>query len=391
MTVRAAYARPTLDPLVLGPLLAVVLFGVVMVYDATSSSVPADASYLRYFGAFQSQMVFAAIGFALMVGIALTPARLIDALAAPFFCVSVVACLALFVPGVASGPEGIRRWIQVGPITVQPSEFLKPALALMIARVVTWPGIDLRTSVRSYAWPAGLALFCFLIVEREPDMGTGLVLLAIAISVFFLAGARIKHLLAGSALMMVGLAIAIKLLHFRSGRIPAFFDPEGHRWTTGFQIVHSLVAVARSGLAGVGFGLGVGKTILPVAGSDYVFATVAEELGLLGSVFVIGGLVFVIMRLLQIASRAPHRRMRLAAGGICLGLAAQVLLNIAVVTNCLPSTGVPLPFISDGGSSMVASLMSVGIVLSLGQARPDPGVAAMDGLSDSPARRGAVA
>lgn len=191
--------------------------------------------------------------------------------------------------------------------------------------------------------------------------------------------------------MMVGLAVAIKLLHFRSGRIPAFFDPEGHRWTTGFQVAHSLIAVARSGLAGAGFGLGVGKTVLPVAGSDYVFATVAEELGLLGSVLLIGGLVFVIMRLFQIASRAPHRRMRLAAGGICLGLAAQTLLNIAVVTNCLPSTGVPLPFISDGGSSMVASLMSVGIVLSLGRPRPDPGVAAMDGVSTSPARRGAVA
>ncbi|MCX6358735.1 MAG: FtsW/RodA/SpoVE family cell cycle protein [Armatimonadetes bacterium] len=391
MTVRRTYAGPSLDLWVLAPLSLVVLFGVVVVYDATSGSVPADASYLRYFSAFQSQMLYAAIGFVLMVGIALTPARRIDALGTPFFCASMLACLALFVPGVASGPEGIKRWIQVGPITVQPSEFLKPALALMIARVVTWPGIDLRASIRSFAWPAGIALFCFLAVEREPDMGTGLVLLAIALAVFFLAGARIKHLVTGSALAMVGLAVAIKLLHFRSGRIPAFFDPEGHRWTTGFQIVHSLVAVARSGVAGVGFGLGAGKSVLPVAGSDYVFATVAEELGLVGSVLVIGGLVFVIMRLLQIASRAPDRRMRLAAGGICLGLAAQVLLNIAVVTNCLPSTGVPLPFISDGGSSMVASLMSVGIVLSLGQSRPDQESVAVDGLSSRPARRGAVA
>lgn len=391
MSVRGSYARPSLDLRVLLPLAAVVLFGVVAVYDATSGKVPADASFYSYLSVFQSQLIYAGIGFALLVVIGLTPARITDVLATPFFALSLLACLALFVPGVVPKDADVRRWLHFGPITVQPSEFLKPALALMLARIVTWPGVDLRATVRAFAWPAGLALFCFVIVERQPDMGTGLVLLAIAFGVFFLAGARIRHLVAGGAVMMVGLAIAIKLLHFRSGRIPAFFDPEGHRWTTGFQVVHSLIAVARSGLAGAGFGLGVGKTVLPVAGSDYVFATVAEELGLLGSALLIGGLVFVIMRLFQIASRAPLRRMRLAAGAICLGLAAQTLLNIAVVTNCLPSTGVPLPFISDGGSSMVASLMSVGIVLSLGQARPDPGVAAMDGLSDSPARRGAVA
>ncbi len=297
--------------------------------------------------------------------------------------VSVVLLILVFVPGIRAVFAGAHRWIRF-PITgvFQCSEVAKIGLILYLAhcgasgkyRVRKWSGLGPRVAV---------LLLLFVMIVVEPDMGTGLVIMAIGFSMLIASGARARHLgiLAGS---LVGLVVVGVIMEpYRMGRLIAFTNPAAHYHGSGYQIVHSLLALGSGGLYGNGLGRGIQKLFyLPAGHTDFIFATIGEEGGWVGAVLIILLFWLLVYRGLAIAHKTKDPFGMLLAVGITTMIGMQALLNIAVVTASVPATGVPLPFISYGGSSLVITLIAVGVLVNISKhpdtAPPGEGVKSRD-------------
>ncbi len=263
-------------------------------------------------------------------------------------------------------PLGVEdRWVRVGPILFQPSEFLKCGLIVALA----WYLPRTKSSTQSIAgFLKGLAWVgaCALLVMAQGDLGTTLIVLLIGVGMLAVANVRVTHLLALGCLLVLLLGLAVKLEPYRLNRIPAWTHPWANAKGVAKQTVHALHAIGAGGLKGVGIGQGLEKYHLPEAPhTDFVFATVAEETGIVGPALIMALYIALATLGVQIAllSRDPFGR--LAAMGGVIFLCGQAALNIAVATNTVPCTGIPLPFISYGGSSMVAGAVVFGLLSSL--------------------------
>jgi len=280
--------------------------------------------------------------------------------------VCVMLCL-VWVPGVGIKDNGSNRWLGSGAFRFQPSEFAKLAVILFLAAVCSRRGYPIRDLRKGLAPPLVALLFVTLLIEREPDLGTAVVVLLTGAGVLYLAGARLRHLTATLAVMAVVGTGVIALHGYRGGRFTSWLDPYGTRRGLGYQVFQSLMGVIPSGLLGVGIGEGSQKYYLPAANSDYIMATVFEETGLLGASVVIGAFAALVALSFAVARRAADRFGMLVASGIGLALGLQAALNLAVVTNTIPSTGVPLPLVSYGGSSLLVTMFGIGLLLSVAQ------------------------
>lgn len=284
---------------------------------------------------------------------------------------SVVGLIALMIPGLAQSSHGATRWIQLGPLSVQPAEILKLALILYLAVWFERRQDDVRSlwdSVLPFAIMVGAA--CFVIVVLQRDMGTMMVLALAALGMFYAAGMKISHLgviLGGGAL--AGWA-AIALFPHRLSRVATFLDPKcsdpKYALDSSLHICQALLGVGSGGI----FGLGLGHSIqvygyLPEAANDSIFAIIAEEFGIIGSLAIIGLFGLLVYRGLKVARAAPDMFSRLVAVGISLWLLFQAIINIGAMLSLVPLTGIPLPYISYGGTSLVISLFATGILLNI--------------------------
>jgi cell division protein FtsW len=292
-------------------------------------------------------------------------------LAVPLLVLSLGLLLAVYVPHVGMTLNGARRWVGFGPISFQPSEFAKLSivvyLSALLAKNLEGRGYNIRHFQDGLLAPLMVVGLFALLVEREPDLGTAFVMGLTAVSLFFLAGARMRHIVAilGAGATFI---ILVSLLHgFRGGRLTGFLHPNEHADTLNYQPLHGLRAVGSGMLTGVGIGAGREKFYLPEANTDYIFATVAEETGLLGSLTVIGLLMIVSWRARVIARNTRDAFGSMLAAGIGAMISWQAIINIAVVTGSMPATGVPLPFISFGGTSLIFTLAGIGILLNIAQ------------------------
>ena len=355
----------TVDKWLFSATVGLALFGVVMVYSASAIiAVQENHSQFHYV---LKQGIWTLIGFgAMFVMMRFDYQRLNRGwIVYGLLLVTVLLLLAVFAfPPV----NGARRWIKLSGFSAQPSELAKLALAIFVAYVIERRAGDERSFWKTFV-PCMFALAIFAgLVAKEPDLGTALMLAIIAFAMCFAGGVRPRHLALATvpALLLVGAMLIFT--PFRMRRLVAFINPWADAQGTGYQVVQSLIAVGSGGQHGLGFAQGRQKLLfLPFAHSDFIFAVIGEELGLIGALIVIFVFAVFLWRGMRAALRAPDRFGMLLGIGIVIGIVAQALLNMSVVLALLPTKGIPLPFISYGGSSLVPTLAGVGILLNISQ------------------------
>ena len=344
---------------------ALALFGVIMVYSA-SAIVATGENHSQYFYVLR-QGVWTLIGLgAMLAGMRFDYGRLRSPLIANGL---IITAIVLLVAVFAFPPiNGARRWIRFAGFSMQPSEISKLALAIFLARFLERRAGREGEFWRTFLPSAAVTGLLALLVVAEPDLGTAMMLAVICAVVLFTAGARLRHMALAAAPALVGVAGLLIFVPFRMRRMTAFLDPWADPQGTSYQVVQSLLAVGSGGVNGLGFTQGRQKMFfLPFAHSDFIFAVVGEELGLLGGLAVIALFGLLLWRGMRAAMRAPDRFGMLLGVGIVTGIVAQALFNMSVVLAMLPTKGIPLPFISYGGSSLVPTLFAVGVLLNISQ------------------------
>jgi len=341
------------------------LFGVVMVYSA--SAIIAVQENHNQFHYVIKQGVWTLIGFAAMFLTMRFDYQRLNRrwIVYGLFLVTTVLLVAVFA---FSPVNGARRWIKFQGFSAQPSEIAKLSLVLFLAYFLDKRAGE-ESSFRKTFVPCMLALGVFAcLVVKEPDLGTALMLAIICLTICMTAGVRVRHVVYVSIPALVYVAKMVIFTPFRWKRMITFLDPWADSQGSGYQVVQSLIAVGSGGPHGLGFAQGKQKLLfLPFAHSDFIFAVVAEELGLVGTLITLVVFAVFLWRGMRAALRAPDRFGMLLGLGIVVGIVAQALLNMSVVLALVPTKGIPLPFISYGGSSLVPTLAGVGVLLNMSQ------------------------
>lgn len=341
------------------------LFGAMMVYSASAMIAARESGGTSEFSYFYKQLAFTLAGLAVMFAASRIDYRLFGKPVVVFliFALTVVLLVAVF-----AFPEinGARRWIRIGPVSIQPSELAKLALPIFLAYFLT-RNEGRVGEIRSTVIPClGALTLLGGLVFLEPDLGTTIVLCAVFSAVYFAAGAKILHIATVAAVMVGGALLAVLLAPWRVERLMAFLDPFAHSDDAGYQVVQSLYAIGSGGMFGEGFGKGQQKLFyLPYPYSDFIFSVIGEEWGLFGTLAIVIAFALLLWRGTRAAVKAPDRFGMLLGIGIITGIIVQALFNISVVTSILPAKGIPLPFISYGGSSVMVTMLAVGIMLNI--------------------------
>ncbi|WP_394583598.1 stage V sporulation protein E [Cytobacillus firmus] len=344
--------------------LTLLAVGLTMVYSA--SAIWADYKFDDSFFFAKRQMLFAGVGIIAMFFIMNVDYWTWRTWAKVLIIICFVLLLLVLVPGVGNVRNGSRSWIGVGAFSIQPSEFMKLAMIVFMAKFLSEKQ-KLITSFRKGLVPSlGLVFLAFGLIMLQPDLGTGTVMVGTCVVMIFIAGARISHFLWFAAAGLAGFVALVLSAPYRIKRITSFLDPWEDPLGSGFQIIQSLYAIGPGGLFGLGLGQSRQKFFyLPEPQTDFIFAILAEELGFIGGSFVILLFALLLWRGIRIALGAPDLYGSFLAVGIIAMVAIQVMINIGVVTGLMPVTGITLPFLSYGGSSLTLMLMAIGVLLNI--------------------------
>jgi cell division protein FtsW len=368
---KPTHPRATLkppDPLLLGAVAFLIVLGLTMVFSASSATAYADyhdtAHYLK------RQVAYLIVGLVVAYVAYRVDYHKLRGLAPGLVIATFLLLVLTLIPHIGFAAGGSRRWLGFHTLSFQPSELGKLALVLFLAAKLS----QLGENVRSLSKGVGPALFITGLLSApvflEPDMGTSSIYIFTAFAMLFTAGARFEHLIMCALVMLPAAAIAIGSSSYKRARVFAFLDPWKDAQNAGFHIVQSLLALGSGGLFGLGLGASRQKYFyLPMPHTDFIFAVIGEELGLLGGVAVIALFGLFAIRGVMIALKAPDRFGMLLAIGCTFLIVIQAFINIGVVTSSWPVTGVPLPFISFGGTSLVVSLIAVALIANVGRHR----------------------
>jgi cell division protein FtsW len=342
-----------------------VMLGLVMILSA--SSVSAFADYGSPFMFFKKQLLWAAIGVAGYIFFARFNYKRLKGKGVLFIAGCMLLLAAVLVPGLGITVGGSARWLGAGPLSFQPSEFAKLALICFAADVFSRKSErSLRVFAHTMVPLIPVMGILGLLVMMQPDMGTTMLLGIIGFGILFVAGAPLRYIvpvgLAGGSMAV----LAALAEPYRRERVMAFLDPWKDPLNTGYQTIQSLIALGSGGWLGVGLGASRQKwSYIPNSHTDFIFAILGEEMGLVGTLTVLGLFAFLIYLGVRIARTAPDRYGMLLASGITIWMGAQALINMAAVTAAAPITGVPLPLVSFGGSSLVISLIAMGVLTNI--------------------------
>lgn len=356
--------RPPAYYALLSTILVLNLVGLVMVLS--SSSVEALANYGSSWLFFKRQLAWTVLGLCALAVTSRVDYRVLRRFVGPLLVASSALLVLVLVPGVGIAVRGSTRWLGAGSLRFQPSELAKLALLVYCADVLTRRASNVA-DWRMVLRPVAL-VFCFFgaLVMLEPDMGTTIVMALLTGTILFVGGLRMRHLLlVGVGGFAAGTALALSA-PYRRARLLSFLDPFADARAGGYQVAQSLIALGSGGWTGVGLGAGRAKWLfLPNAHTDFIFAVIGEELGLVGCalvLFLFGTLTVLGVRA---ALRAPDRFGTLLAAGITGWIVGQALVNVGAVTGLLPVTGVPLPFVSFGGSALLFTMAATGALLNV--------------------------
>ncbi len=342
--------------------------GLLMLYSASSAQSEYDTGYAISTKYLQKQAVFAAIGLICMAAFSRIPAEFWFRFAWPLYGISIVLLLLVLVAG--ESVNGARRWINIAGLQFQPSEIAKFTMILLFARLTKGFGSDAK-KFRYGVLGFGCALLGILIpLALEKHLSAIMLMGLVAVVMMFVAGTSPKWLLVGAGAAVAFVLIYITFMGYAGDRVTAWLHPEQDPGDTGYQILQSLYAIGSGGLFGLGFGKSRQKYLyLPFQYNDYIFAIICEELGLIGALLIIGLFAVMILRGYWIALQARDRFSTVFAAGLVTLIAVQTVLNLCVVTNLLPSTGIALPFFSYGGTALAVNLGEMGVVLSISRYR----------------------
>ena len=342
--------------------------GLAMLYSASSAQSMYDTHYESSTRYLQKQAICALLGIGCMVLFSRIPAEVWFRLAWPLYGVSIVLLLSVLVAG--QSVNGAKRWINIAGIQFQPSEVAKFTMILTFARLTRTYGPNAK-KFRFGVLGFGTALMGILVpLALEKHLSAILLMGMVAVVMMFVAGTDPKWLLAGAGAAVLFVIIYISFMGYAGDRVTAWLHPEADPGDTGYQILQSLYAIGSGGL----FGLGLGKSrqkylYLPFQYNDYIYAVICEELGIVGASAIIVLFAMTILRGYWIALRARDRFSTVLAAGLVTLIAIQTILNLGVVTNLLPSTGIALPFFSYGGTALAVNLGEMGVVLSISRYR----------------------
>jgi cell division protein FtsW len=365
------------DRWLFGVTLALCLLGAVMIYSA--SAVTADQQYGRSYIFVLRQTAWLLLGLLGMFGLMHTDYRRLREPAVVYptiFLVLLMLIGAFFL----DKSHATHRWIRFGPIGIQPSELAKLAVVLYLAwfldlkrRGASSMEFQKEDFLDTILPAAGPILVCVVLILLQPDLGTSVDIVLIAAAVLFVAGLSWKWLVTGAAVALPILYLLITHVSYRQARLMAFLDPGSDPQGAGFQLLQSLIAVGSGGFTGVGLMESKQKLFyLPEAHTDFIYAVISEELGFLGAVIVIALFAVYGWRGLRAAFGAPDGFGRLLALGITAMVLFQALINFAVVLGVVPTKGIPLPFVSYGGSSLLVMLLATGVLLNISQQAREP-------------------
>jgi cell division protein FtsW len=284
----------------------------------------------------------------------------------PFFILSVTTLILVFVPNLGNRVYGASRWLSLGPFSFQPSEMLKLSIILYLAAWLESRSEKIKDFYEGVVpFSAVVALVSFLLI-KQPDLGTLGVVILISMSIYFVSGAKIKHIFLMGILGIFSLFMMIRFEPYRADRLSVFLRPELDPKGIGYQINQALLAIGSGGIFGLGLGHSLQKfNYLPEPVGDSIFAIIGEELGLIGAILLVAIFLGISARGLKIAARAPDRFSGLVAAGIISWVSFQALINISAITGLIPLTGIPMPFVSYGGTSIVFLMLGMGILLNI--------------------------
>lgn len=350
--------KKRIDLPLLGAVILACGLGLLFIFEA--SSVSAARSFGDKYHFVKHQITWFTLGLTAMILISFFDYHRLYRLALPIIIVVIILLLGVFVPGLGIKALGAHRWLNLGLFTIQPAEIAKLALAIYLA---AWFSLKERGRLLAFIILVGVVVG---LVVAEPDLGTAVVICAMALILYFLSGAPLWHflmLVPGAILAILGLAITSP---YRLRRLLTFLNPTTDPLGASYHIRQVLLALGSGGF----WGLGLGKSrqkfeYLPEAMTDSIFAIIGEEIGFLGAMAIILIFLFIVFRGWRLALRAPDRFGRLLAFGIVSWIGVQAIINLGAMVALVPLTGLPLPFVSYGGSSLVVSLVGIGILLNI--------------------------
>ena len=342
--------------------------GLAMLYSASYAQSEYDTGYTDSTKYLQKQAVCALIGLVAMFAFSRLPAQIWSDLAWPIYAAGIVLLLSVLVMG--ESVNGAKRWINIAGIQFQPSEIAKFSMIVLLARLTKQYGTDAK-QFRYGVMGFGCAMLGLLVpLALEKHLSAIMLMGMVGVVMMYVAGTSPKWLAAGAAAAAAFVLVYISLMGYAGDRVTAWLHPERDPGDTGYQILQSLYAIGYGGLCGLGFGKSKQKYLyLPFQYNDYIFAVICEELGLVGALLIIFLFAVTIARGYWIALRARDRFSTVLASGLITLIAVQTVLNLAVVTNLLPSTGIALPFFSYGGTALAVNLGEMGILLSISRHR----------------------
>jgi len=341
-----------------------ICIGVVMIYS--SSSIYAWERYKDSFFFLKRHLIFLFIGSILTFFVMIMDYRKLREYTKPLLLLSIILLVLVLIPGIGREVSGARRWFRFKFLSFQPSELANLAVIIYVSDFIARKGTLIKQFLRGFLPPICVLGFCALLILMQPDLGTSVSLAVVVFIMLFIAGARVRYLLSLILASLPALYILIFSVPYRRARILAFINPWLDPKGSGFQIIQSQIALGSGGVFGVGLGHSRQKLFyLPAAHTDFIFSIIGEELGLVGTIGVIILFILFIQQGLKIIKNATDKFGYFLALGLVLMITFKAVINIGVSCGILPTKGLPLPFISYGGSSFIFDLISVGILINI--------------------------
>ena len=352
------------DLLLFITIITISLFGIIMIYSA--SYIWAEYKFNDPFKFVKHQGLFFIIGIIMMLITSKIPYKVYFEKANTLLLISIILLILVIIPGIGTVRNGSRSWFGIGSFGIQPSEFAKLTLIIFTSKYLTKNEKNLKYIKKGVLPILGIVILVFGLIMLQPDFGTGMIILVSIIGLLFVSGVDFKFFIRLGLIGVVGIVLLIAIAPYRLERILSFLNPWSDSLGSGFQIIQSLYAIGPGGLFGQGFMNSRQKHFyLPEPQTDFIFSIISEEFGFLGILIVATLFTIIIFKGFKIAQNSGDKFAKFLAFGITFGLAFQAILNLMVVVGLIPVTGVTLPFLSYGGSSLLITLISMGVLLNI--------------------------
>ena len=341
-----------------------ILFGLIMIYSA--SSIWAMYKFSDAFKYVKQQGLFILVGIILVFVIRKIDYRIYYKNATKIFLACIILLVLVLIPGIGSIRNGSRSWFGIGSFGIQPSEFAKIGLIILTSKYLSKSNKFVKNVKKGVIPILSVLFLVFGLIMLQPDFGTGMIIVVSILAMLFIAGVNIKFFVGLGLFGVIGIVILIVIAPYRMDRITSFIDPWSDPLGTGFQIIQSLYAIGPGGLLGMGFLKSRQKQFyLPEPQTDFIFSIISEEFGILGVVIVSSLFILILSFGIKIALNTKDDFAKLLSFGLIFQMLIQAVMNLMVVIGLIPVTGVTLPFLSYGGSSLLVSMCSIGIILNV--------------------------